>query len=194
VADIDTLRIFTENSKGIWEAKRYIKIPGAQFLNDLVIDRRGVLWLTDAGANCLFDLRPPYGQRARRRFFHQKIIEPMGIELHPAADQLWVTCLSEDIIYNIDIEKRKIINRYRTRISGIAGIGSVEKGRVGVVDFANRAYIASFAKDHVIRETVNRNFLQKPSSIIYEPVSGLFLVSELKESAISIYVDENESK
>ena len=194
VADIDTLRIFKQSRIGTWEAHKYIKIPSSKFLNDIVMDRQSVLWFTDSAANCLFELRPPYGQRARRRYLNQKIIEPLGLELDPSADKLWVSSLADDIIYNIDLEKKEIVQRYRTRVRGLAGLSSVEKNRVAIVDFNNKAYVATFGVNEVIRETINREILEKPSSILYEPVSGIILVTELKDNAVSIFMDQQKQK
>ncbi len=194
IADIDTLRIFSQNKLGKWEAKRYVKIPNSQFLNDVAMDRQSVLWFTDSAANCLFELRPPYGKKPRRRFFNQKIAEPIGLELDPSSDKMWVSSLADDIIYNVDLKAHTILKRYRTRVRGLAGLSSVEKNRVAIVDFNNKAYVATFGVTEVVRETINREILEKPSSILYEPISGIILVTELKDNAVSIFMDEKETK
>ncbi len=188
VTDIDTLRVFAVNNSGVWKPVHYIPVPSSRFLNAIALDRKGNLWMADSAGHCLFELRPPYDKKIRRRFFYHQFMEPMGLALDQSSDQLWVSSLNGDAIYKADLKSREISEHYHLRINGLAGICTYEQGKVAVADFNSKAYVVSIDGNKIVREAINKNPLKKPSGIIYEPVSGLLLVAELKDNAVSIFM------
>lgn len=188
VADINTIRIFSIDDSGNWKAIRSVPVKKSLFLNELALDRMGVLWVTDTSGNCVFELRPPYHKQVRRRFFYQQVVEPMGIALSDTSNELWITSLGNDKIYIADTKKRKITNRYHLRISGLAGISPFSKKRLVSTDFSSKAFLVTIEENKVSRKTINRTPLKKPAGVTYEPVSGLILVTEHNDNAVSIFM------
>lgn len=188
ITDITKLRIFSIDYAGNWKAIHNISVPNSQFLNEIVLDRKGIIWAADSVGDCIFELRPPYQEKVRRRYFYRQIVEPMGIALSSSSEQIWLSSLSSDLIYKADLKTRKITNKYHFRIRGLAGICAFDKNKIAAVDFSTKAYIITIDGNKVVRETINREPLMKPSGIIYEPVSGLVLVTELKDNAVSIFM------
>lgn len=188
VTDINVIRIFSINSFGDWKAVRTIPVKKSLFLNDLVLDRSGTLWVTDTSGNCVFELRPPYHKQVRRRFFYQQVVEPMGIALSDTSNALWITSLANDVVYKADPKTRKITDKYHLRIRGLAGICPFSNNRLVATDFSSKAFLISIEGNEVTRKAISRTPLEKPAGIVYEPVSGLILVTEQNANAVSIFM------
>ncbi len=170
VADGDQIHTIDVPAKKIVAS---IPVDGAKMLNDIAMDRKGLLYITDTQGNAVFILEP--GTKKLIRITDPLLKAPNGIVYDAPRDQMFIVCQSKQSpVLSLDTNKLGLTKFMDTIASDLDGITIDEKGRI---------YFSSWAEKvvYVIPQEQNRveifqSNLQSPADIYYHSPTNEILV------------------
>ena len=102
----------------------------ARFLNDLAVDKRGNLWVSDSQGNALYRVAP--GGAAARIALPSRFAAPNGLAVHPMTGELWFAT-APGVAGQAEVARRTASGKYAvvkthrqfTGLDGLAFVGKV---------------------------------------------------------------------
>ncbi len=108
-----------------------VRLPRAQFANDLVADKKGNLWASDTRGNALYRVTK---KRAVKRFgLPAKFAAPNGVAVHPRTKELWFVTAAgarkSEVVRRTAKGKYKLVKANKS-FAGLDGLVFVGKNAV----------------------------------------------------------------
>jgi len=141
VSDIDHVRAFDKIS-GAPVGDIDLTSFKPKFLNDLAMDKRGKLYISDMGTNRLFAVDTSKGYKASVLVSDKRLASPNGIRFHKKRNGLVVATWDSGEIFHIDLTG-KIRPFMKTKLdTGLDGVDFDDEGNL---------YVSSFTGGKVFR-------------------------------------------
>lgn len=180
-ADIDALKGFDKET-GKPRVVVQLAGHGAKFLNDVAVDRRGVLYVTDTLANRIYRV-DPHQEHAVSVFREGDDLEgPNGILLNPKTGHVMVACFRSGKL--VEIDKSGGLHVLKKGLSQLDGLAMDEKGTL---------YLSSFDKGEIYRIgyygrgtlTTFQSGLTTPADIAYDRRQESLLVPSFQGHTVA---------
>ncbi|MEA2012339.1 MAG: hypothetical protein U9O87_04535 [Verrucomicrobiota bacterium] len=188
IADIDSVVLINiEKRKFISR----IKINGARFLNDIVIDAENNMFVSDTATDMIFKLAYPYTNVKQNALSVSKYLKaPNGLMIHPETDNLWIVSFKSPFLVELNPKNGKLISRKNIKTSGHDGICRGFDSDDIFVSIHSKGYLLkispSSSSDFLVK-LVNKKKLEKPADISYDPIRNIIVVPEMSEGSVSLF-------
>jgi DNA-binding beta-propeller fold protein YncE len=156
VADIDKIKIFHKKS-GVPLRIMDLSMLGAVFLNDVVVDSAGMLYVSDTIANKIFsvDLKTDTNTSARVLYEGAQLGGPNGLTINPRSHNLLIVTWNTGAILELDRGGRlHILKRGLKNLDGIdfddqwnLYVSSFSEGEIYRIPLLGRGTLSVFADE-----------------------------------------------
>ncbi|MDC8102927.1 SMP-30/gluconolactonase/LRE family protein [Chryseobacterium sp. PTM-20240506] len=154
----------------LYDAKSYkliktISIPGAIQLNDIEVDERGVVYVTDRGANQVYEVNIVSGS-FNPLLKENNILTPNGLFYDLKTKLLYICTTNEtnNAIYILDPKSRKIEDKIAIPFSNLDGI---------IIDKNDNIYVSSWSNDWKSSRILKLGSDKKSISVLMENENGM---------------------
>ncbi len=136
VADETTLKVFDPQTAKLLNN---IPVPQAKMLNDIALDKTGLIYITDTSADCVFLINPENGQTEAIR--NRLLKAPNGIVYDMPRDQMFIVGFSKrSPILSLSTKDRSVGVFMDSIYSDLDGIAIDDLGRI---------YITTWSEDMI---------------------------------------------
>ncbi len=175
VTDIDRLAEIDINTG---EIIRFYPTEGAQFLNDIDVDEKGNVYVSDMARNCIWRLN---NQTFEKWLESTEINQPNGLFIN--ASGLFVGCENEILRVNTETKQIEI---YANQTGGIDGLEEISENTFIFSDWSG--HIQILAPDKSMTLVLNTAYLEiQAADIEYCSKENLIFVPTFFHNTISVY-------
>ncbi len=170
VADMDILHIIDIPSVKIVSS---VKIEGALNLNDIAIDDKGLIYITDTTANSIFLYDSK--KQSQTVIKNALLTAPNGIVFDAPRKQMLIVCfMDKSPIISLNTNTRKVEVFMNTVYNELDGIAIDELGRIYFSSWKERAIFVIPQEQN--RYEVFRRDLRSPADIYYHQADSKLMV------------------
>lgn len=164
VTDIDRVAII-DTKKG--EVKKFIDVPGAQFLNDMAADESGKIYITDMAKNQLLILE---NEKVNSWLVNNELTNPNGLAMENG--KLLVGCSNYLLSFDPKTKEFEYLVRETGGIDGLIPLGG---GKYVISDWAGKIQLISTSQPAVILQNTTDEKIQA-ADLGYIPNQKLILI------------------
>ncbi|HTL69688.1 MAG TPA: hypothetical protein VL404_00195 [Candidatus Eisenbacteria bacterium] len=183
VADIDTVKAFDKRTR---KPAAIIDLSpfSVRFLNDLVADRFGNLYVSDTMTNRIFRIDPSDGYKVRVYVEGPILSSPNGLLINPKTRNLMIATWESGQLLEVDSNgKVHVLKRGLSQLDGIdydpqgnIYLSSYGKGEIYRIAFYGRGALATYV-----------NGLMTPADISYDRHKNELLIPSFKGNKVTAY-------
>lgn len=174
VTDIDRVAII-DIKKG--ELKKFIDVPGAQFLNDMAADESGKVYITDMAKNQLLILED---NKVNSWLESDELTKPNGLAMENG--KLLVGC--SNFILSFD-PKTKDFEFLVNETGGIDGLIPLGEGKYVISDWSGKIQLVSTNKPAVILQNTTDEKIQA-ADLGYIPSEKIILIPTFFDNRVNM--------
>jgi len=173
VTDIDRIAII-DIKKG--EITKIIEVPGAQFLNDMVADESGKVYITDMTKNQLLILE---NEKVNSWLENSELTNPNGLAMENG--QLLVGCSNYLLSFDPETKEFKYLVNETGGIDGLIPLGG---GQYVISDWSGKIQLISTSKPSVVLQNTTDEKIQA-ADLGYIPSQKLILIPTFFDNRVN---------
>lgn len=173
VTDIDRVAII-DIKKG--EIKKFIDVPGAQFLNDMAADESGKVFITDMAKNELLILE---NEKVNSWLESDELIKPNGLAMENG--KLLVGCNGYLLSFDPETKEFEFLVSETGGIDGLIPIGD---GQYVISDWSGKIQLISTSKPAVVLQNTTEQKIQA-ADLGYIPSQKLILIPTFFDNRVN---------
>lgn len=160
------------------ELIKFYPIEGALFLNDMAVDKNGVIYISDSHTSLIHKL-----DNGKTSVFLEETKNPNGMLIE--GDNLYIGTMRESSILVVDLKTKKIVKSIKTD-TGVDGLKKVSNTEYLISDWNGKTYIKTEdGKTYNLLDTTEK----KVNSADFEFIKGmnLLLIPTFFDNKVAAY-------